>query len=162
MKIGILSDTHLTEVTPRFENVLHKHLNGVDMLFHAGDIVGYPVYSYLQQFTIHAVAGNMDSPVLREILPANDVINLENKRIGLIHGWGVGSPMEKRLAVEFCDVDAIVFGHTHRPVNQVLDGILYFNPGSTNGNPPKFPPSIGILDVNKNNRVRGEIIYLAD
>ena len=48
----------------------------------------------------------------------------------------------------FGDVQAIVFGHSHRPVNRVVDGVLMFNPGSL-GPDYRAPigPAIGRLVI---------------
>ena len=59
---------------------------------------------------------------------------------------------------EFEDVDVIVFGHSHTPLNEVEEGVLFFNPGSPTDK--VFAPynSIGILHVDK--KIKGEIIRL--
>ena len=31
---------------------------------------------------------------------------------------------------EFKQVDVIIFGHSHIPCNERIDGVLFFNPGS--------------------------------
>jgi hypothetical protein len=56
-------------------------------------------------------------------------------------------------------VDIIVFGHSHNPVNETRDGILYFNPGSPTDK--MFSPynSYGIIEINENS-VEGKIIKL--
>jgi predicted phosphodiesterase len=66
-----------------------------------------------------------------------------------------------RLLAAFPDVQVIVFGHIHRPVNMLVDSRLIFNPGS-----PHFPdgyeikPSIGLLSIEEGGEVKGEIVYL--
>ena len=69
MKIGILSDTHLTRVTPEFKQLVKTHFKDVDLILHAGDMVGLPIYEFLQSLTVEAVQGNMDEGNLRRILP---------------------------------------------------------------------------------------------
>lgn len=156
MKIGVLSDTHLTRVTPALERILEEQVREVDLLIHAGDIVSLPVYRFLQQRPIEAVQGNMDELALRRELPEKKNLTLENFKIGLMHGWGSPMGLEERLKREFPGVDAIIYGHSHIPAHHWSDGIFFFNPGSVSGYRGK--PSIGILHLDAD--IRGEIIEL--
>ncbi len=163
MKIGVLSDTHLREVTPDFAGVVERHFQDADAVIHAGDTVAYGVYAYLQQFPLYAVAGNMDSPVLKEVLDSKILIRIKNIKIGVMHGFGIPHPIEKNIVSEFPGADIIVYGHTHRPlVNQLPDGKLVFNPGSFMGNKPEYPPSIGLIHISGEKKVKAEIVYLTD
>ena len=36
----------------------------------------------------------------------------------------------RRLAERFPTADVIVFGHSHQPVNEEMDGVRFLNPGS--------------------------------
>ena len=92
-------------------------------------------------------------------LPLKKIITTGNKKIGLIHGNGSsGTTMERaRKAFEGEKVDCVVFGHSHRPFNEIIDGMLMFNPGSCT-DPRREPrPSCGILHVG--DTVTGEILY---
>ena len=55
-------------------------------------------------------------------------------------------------------MDVIVFGHSHSPVNELRDGILFFNPGSPTDKIFAKYNSYGILTINK--EIKGEIIRL--
>ncbi|RPH84391.1 MAG: metallophosphoesterase, partial [Desulfobacteraceae bacterium] len=68
MKIGVLSDTHLTRVTPALEKIVEDHFRDIDLLIHAGDMVGLSVYRFLTALPLEAVQGNMDELPLREEL----------------------------------------------------------------------------------------------
>jgi predicted phosphodiesterase len=73
------------------------------------------------------------------------VIEVESRRIGLVHGHGgwshyLRSKVRDRFGYDeehylkivhgsFGPVDAIVFGHTHRFYQAERSGILLFNPG---------------------------------
>jgi putative phosphoesterase len=156
MKIGVLSDTHLTRVTPALERIVEEQVREVDLLIHAGDIVSLPVYRFLQQRPIEAVQGNMDELALRRELPEKKNLTLENFKIGLMHGWGSPIGLEERLKREFPGVDVIIYGHSHLPAHHWSGGIFFFNPGSVSGYRGK--PSIGILHLAAD--IRGEIIEL--
>ena len=61
---------------------------------------------------------------------------------------------------EFKDkkVDVIVFGHSHHPMNEIKDGILFFNPGSATDT--VFAPfrSYGVLEIS--DVIKGRIIKI--
>jgi hypothetical protein len=96
---------------------------------------------------IIAVGGNMDSPNVRERLPAKRIWMAGKYRIGLIHGWGGKQGVEERIRREFEDVDCIVYGHTHTPAARRQDGIYYFNPGSFAGLYGDGKKSVGVLEL---------------
>ena len=56
--------------------------------------------------------------------------------------------------------DAVVFGHSHKPHNEIKDGVLYFNPASAGPRRFKLPVAVGRLWW-RDRQIRGEIITLA-
>lgn len=156
MKIGVLSDTHLTRVTPALEKIVEEHFQDIDLLIHAGDMVGLSVYRFLSAHPLEAVQGNMDELPLREELPHKKTLLLGGFRIGVIHGWGSALGLEERVRREFPEADAIVYGHSHIPANHWSGGQFFFNPGSTSGSGRR--PTVGILQLAS--RLTGEIIEL--
>lgn len=159
MKIGVLSDTHLHQVTRKFQDIYEGCLSDMDLILHAGDVVTPDVIDFLNAKSFHGVAGNMDPPILHEILPAKKVLEIAGYRVGLIHGWGPAEGLEDRILSVFSDVDIIVYGHSHVPANHIREGILLFNPGTATGYSATGEHSIGILRLEKE-EARGEIIYL--
>ena len=70
VKIGILSDTHLSEPHPEFKGIIETRLKEVDRIFHAGDIVDRSIIEYLSSLKeLTAVCGNMDPPDIQRDLP---------------------------------------------------------------------------------------------
>jgi putative phosphoesterase len=151
MRIGVLSDTHVTsfaEIPVRILVTLAK----VDLIVHTGDFVAKGVLDGLKRLgEIKAVRGNMDSEELKRVLPEKEFLEMEGKRIGIIHGWGAPYGIEDRVGKIFEGVDVVIFGHSHQSKNEVKDGILFFNPGQARN-------SFGILIIGK--EVKGEIISL--
>jgi len=151
MKIGVVSDTHATSFTQLPEQILHT-LAEVDLIIHTGDFVTRDVLDGLKRLgKVKAVQGNMDSEELKRILPEKEILVIEGKRIGIIHGWGSPHGIDDRVGGMFEDVDIIVYGHSHYSQNEVKKGILFFNPGRAKN-------SFGILTIDR--EVRGEIINL--
>jgi putative phosphoesterase len=158
MKIGVLSDTHLTRLTPGLKKLLETYFNDVDFLLHAGDMVSLPVYEFLNEKAFEAVQGNMDDWRLKALLPIKKTISLGGYKIGLIHGWGPAGGLEGRLSPEFSNIDCLVYGHSHRPANHWSEGVLFFNPGSASGIGFFGKPTIGILHIDSG--IKGEILEI--
>jgi len=159
MKIGVVSDTHIPESATDLPSELLQGFEGVDLILHGGDILDCSVLDELETIApVHAVRGNMDHFPRSYGLPEKLVVEAEKFRIGLIHGHGAPDGLERRVIKEFDDVHCIVFGHAHRPFNEVIDGVLLFNPGTPTDR--RFAPyrSFGILDVA--DRITGRIIRL--
>ncbi|MBN1613536.1 MAG: metallophosphoesterase family protein [Deltaproteobacteria bacterium] len=160
MKIGVISDTHLTGYSERLQHLIDRHFADVEMILHAGDLVDLAVLSMFGTRDVRAVSGNMDPPSVREVLPEWMVLELGGLRIGLVHGWGSPAGMENRLLRVFDRVDCLVFGHSHQPMNRLRDGVLLFNPGSATDRRFASRNSLGILNISGG--ISGEIIELPD
>ena len=158
MKIGVLSDTHLHRVTREFKEIYETYLSDKDVILHAGDVVSAELIDFLSIKHFHGVYGNMDPADVREVLPSKNVIELGAYRLGIIHGWGSSGDLEDRIRPEFQNVDVIVYGHSHRAVNHIRDGVLFFNPGTATGSTSSGVHSIGVLELDDG--IHGEIITL--
>ncbi len=133
MKIGIISDTHITKDSKSFIDLLDIHLKEVDLIIHAGDYVDEAVIKTMENFRAFiGVWGNVDSPEVRALIKEKEVINIEGYKIGVYHGHGKGSSTLDRAYEKFesDDVDIIIFGHSHQPLVKTKNGILMLNPGS--------------------------------
>jgi len=147
----VLSDTHARSLDDIPRKVIDALASG-DMIIHAGDFTDIEVLAGLRKLgKLIAVQGNMDSGELKSILAIREILEVGNKRIGITHGsgspWGIEDRVRKIFAGD--RVDAIVYGHSHKSQNRVIDGILFFNPG-------KAEDSFGMLTVGE--KVTGQII----
>ena len=158
MKIGVLSDTHLRQVTEEFIAIYDKYLSDKDIILHAGDVVSPEVIDFFNAKDFHGVYGNMDPLEVKRFLPEKKVINLDGYSLGLIHGGGRSDDLEDRILPLFNGVDVIVYGHSHIASNHMRDGGLLFNPGTATGYSSSGNHSIGVLELGDS--VRGEIIAL--
>ncbi len=164
LKIGLVSDTHIPEAMDHLWPQVYEAFDGVDYIFHGGDIHEFWVLDTLEKLApVYAARGNgedgsggrpvqPDDPRVREAWS----FELENLNVGLTHYI----PTEERppyLTVArwveryFPDKrpDVIVYGDTHTEAIEVVDGILCVNPGS-----PTYPHNydtqygtIGFLDL---------------
>ncbi|MFO7601389.1 MAG: YfcE family phosphodiesterase [Candidatus Desulfacyla sp.] len=158
VKIGVLSDTHLHQVTEEFVEIYNHYLSDMDLVLHAGDVVSPDVIDFLNAKDFHGVSGNMDPEAVRQLLPEKKIIHSSGYKIGLIHGWGQSDGLEDRILPLFHNVDIIVYGHSHIASNHVKEGILFFNPGTATGYSASGEHSVGVLELGET--ARGEIIHL--
>jgi len=151
MRIVVLADTHVNRLEYLPKKIIDA-LSTVDLVIHAGDFTDVQVLEELKRLReVKAVQGNMDSVELKTVLPVKEIVEIENKRIGVTHGsgspWGIEGRVRKMF--ESNRIDIIVYGHSHRSQNKVIDDILFFNPG-------KATDSFGILTIDGG--TKGEII----
>lgn len=159
MKIGVISDTHIRSSAKLLPSIVYEVFEGVDMILHAGDILIEEVIIELSAIApVYAVAGNNDGYDMLQKYGAKKIIEADGKRIGLTHGMSRGRTyMNAYMEFDGEEIDCVVYGHSHKPHNEVLDGVLFFNPGSPTSR--RFEPrySLGLLHVNT--EIEGEIIY---
>jgi putative phosphoesterase len=161
MRIGVISDTHITSATLTVAADAKRALAGVDLILHAGDLVILSVLKELEEIApVTAVRGNMDPKEVAQALPARLVVEADGFRIGLMHGHGAPEGLIDLMTREFAEdnADAVVFGHSHHPLVEKRGDILFLNPGSPSGR--GFSPyrSVGILETGA--EITGRIVRL--
>jgi putative phosphoesterase len=158
MKIIVLSDTH-SHPLPK---ALSDDLSSADLILHAGDFSDLEVYQQLKAIKeIRAVYGNIDGLELRKILPEKLIFDCAGVKIGMAHGMGNPDGIIGRLQKIFegSGVQVIVFGHTHMPCHEVINGVLFFNPGSPTDTIRAPYCSYGVLEI-KDGKVKAKIVKL--
>jgi putative phosphoesterase len=158
MRVGVISDTH-----GRLRPAVFRHFESVEHILHAGDIGGRDILDELGAIApVHAVFGNTDGMETRGIVEAVVEIDLAGHAIVVMHGHQLGSPTPAGLARAFPRAGIVVFGHTHRPLEERIGGQLFINPGGAGA--PRFglTPSIGILELSSGGGAAFEVIQLED
>ena len=109
-----------------------KLLRSADLVLHAGDFVSVEFLEELQTLgaPVEGVCGNMDEPALKASLPKQQIVEVGEVRIGVVHDAGPRAKREARLAARFEDCDAVVYGHTHVPQVEQFQHLWILNPGS--------------------------------
>ncbi len=165
MRIGLISDTHLPEARASLWPQISTAFDGVDLIFHAGDIHEFFVLDELERIApVYAARGNgEDGSGGRPVQPQDArvqyawLLPIQGLKVGLTHYVPVPErPPDFTLArwIErfFPDErpDIIVSGDTHIERIATIDGVLCVNPGS-----PTYPHNydtqlgtIGMLDIN--------------
>lgn len=163
MKIGVISDTHYTAKSPGMPKAVLEGLKGVDMIIHAGDLTSLKVLEELRKIcpNVKSVYGNMDPPEVRVALAEKEIIQADNLRLGVYHGYGGADSLIDVLDEFFKDdkPDIIIFGHSHTAFSRKIGGVLYFNPGSPTDK--IFAPynSYGIIEI-KDSGIKARIVRI--
>ena len=173
MKIGLISDTHLS--SSGLPRAIADAFQDVALILHAGDLTTLDVLGRLEAIApVTAVQGNMDLPGVRLKLPSKTTVEVEGRRVGLIHGHHVPNPdrvlstlspaniqaIHDYLLSEFRDeaIDCIVYGHTHYALIETYRNVLMVNPGSaTHGKGGRS--TVGLLTISQEG-MRGELVQL--
>jgi putative phosphoesterase len=130
--VAVIADTHLPRGQRQLPAACVSRLRTADLVIHAGDLVSVAFLEELRGLgpPVHAVAGNVDEPALRALLPARLVVEAQEARIGVVHDGGRATGREARLAAAFPGCDAVVYGHSHLPNVSTHEGVWILNPGS--------------------------------
>ena len=138
LRIGLLSDTHGL-LRPEVE----AFLQGSDRIIHAGDICDAGIIEQLKRIApVSAVRGNNDVGSWAESLSETEWVRVGGIDIYVIHN--VAELDVSRLSA---GAEVIVFGHSHKPVAERRDGVLYVNPGSAGPRRFKLPISAAELVI---------------
>jgi putative phosphoesterase len=145
--VGVISDTH---GLLRPEALVA--LQDVDRIVHAGDIGSPEVLRGLAAIApVTAVRGNNDHGPWARKLPHTGVLELGRIVLYVIH-----DVKELDLDPRVAGLSAVITGHSHRPLAEERDGVLFFNPGSAGPRRFRLPISMGRLLIT-GSRVVGEL-----
>jgi putative phosphoesterase len=157
MRLGVISDTH----GQLRANVLDVFAE-VDHILHSGDVGKPEILIDLEAIApVTAVFGNSDGAELRARLPQVATLQLDGFDIVMTHGDQLGSPTPEALVEAFPEAEIIVYGHTHRPLLQLVNKtITVMNPGAAG--PARFDlkPSVGIMELEPGIPPRARIVSL--
>lgn len=132
MRVAVLSDTHSPRRWKGCPPAVAAVLEGADAILHAGDVCVAATLDELSAFApLHVVLGNNDGPdVAAWGAPEVGHLALGGVAIAMIHDSGAAAGRAARLRRRFPHADLVVFGHSHIPLDEELDGQRIFNPGS--------------------------------
>lgn len=131
MKLAILSDTH-----GLLRPEVLEHLSTADAILHGGDINKQNIVDQLSQYApLYVVRGNNDKE-WAEAIPHDLTVTLEGVTFYLVHN-------RKEVPKDLSEVDVVVFGHSHKYLQEEKDGVLWLNPGSCG--PRRFRQEITMM-----------------
>tara|TARA_A100000164_G_scaffold20260_1_gene16249 strand:- start:438 stop:1034 length:597 start_codon:yes stop_codon:yes gene_type:complete len=163
-RIGLISDTHIPEARASLWDQVYTAFQGVDLIFHGGDIHDISLLDELEKVApIYAARGNgEDGSGGRDVQPEDPrvkyawLIEIEGLWVGLTHYIPVPERPPNFTLAKWVDrffperkPDVIVSGDTHREAIEWIDGVYCVNPGS-----PTYPHNydtqygtIGFLEI---------------
>ncbi|WP_153731661.1 metallophosphoesterase family protein [Sporosarcina obsidiansis] len=159
MKIVITGDTHGKTLPRR----LLDECRTADLILHTGDWKSLEAFHILSQFAeVIGVSGNVDDEVMKGKFPLQQVIQVGDVQIGLVHGHGDKKTTEKRAleAFEGVPLDVLVFGHSHIPMLRYINQTLVINPGSPTDKRKLSRYSFCFLHIDE--EIRAELVFFAN
>ncbi|BES70078.1 metallophosphoesterase family protein [Marinobacter nanhaiticus D15-8W] len=150
MQIGVIADTH-----SKMRREALEVLAGSDLILHAGDVGRDEVLDALESLApVIAIRGNIDKTGRAAELPDVQELEFAGHTFYMLHD------------VKTLDFDpqgrcrVVIAGHSHKPRNEWVDDVLYFNPGGAGPRRFTLPITVGRLEVTEDG-VTGEIIELS-
>jgi putative phosphoesterase len=138
LRIGLISDTHglLRPEAKAF-------LRGSDYIVHGGDIGDPRILEELAALApITAVRGNNDRGPWAGRLHETELLQVGEISVYVIHDLS-----QLDIEPQAAGVHVVVSGHSHKPLVEQRDGVLYVNPGSAGPRRFKLPIAAGELIV---------------
>ena len=150
MTVGIISDTH---GLLRPEAV--AALKDSQLIIHAGDVGDPGILDRLRAIApTFAVRGNVDTAPWAAALPPTEVVEAAGLQMYVLHNLS-DLDLDPRAA----GFAAVISGHTHRPVAERRNDVLYLNPGSAGPRRFTLPIAVARIEVN-GSHISHEIIEL--
>ena len=131
MRLAILSAT-----SGRSRPWVSELLKSADAILHGGDINRQSIVDQLRQYApLYVVRGNNDKE-WAEAIPHDLTVTLGGVTFCVVHN-------RKEVPADLSEVDAVVFGHSHKYAEEERDGRLWLNPGSCG--PRRFRQEITLM-----------------
>ncbi len=158
VRLGVISDTHATSLSPALEEEVPIYFQGVTWVLHMGDVTHPSVLNDLEAlgYRLIAVQGNNDRLFNH---PHVILLRCGPYNIGMVHGSGGGYKYVEQRALRHIQsvtkepLDAVLYGHTHVARCARSQGLWWFNPGAL-GYPRRDPtgtypllPSLATLEI---------------
>jgi len=137
-RIGLISDTH---------GLLREEalgaLRGCELIIHAGDVGKPEILEALKQIApVVAVRGNIDTAPWASVLPLTAVAKASGALFYVLHDLHQLDLNPAAAGFQF-----VVSGHSHKPMFQERDGVIYINPGSAGPRRFDLPIVLARLDL---------------
>jgi putative phosphoesterase len=150
MIVGVISDTH---------GLLRPEalaaLKDSELIIHAGDVGDPAILERLRAIApTFAVRGNVDTAPWAAALPLTDVVPAAGSQMYVLHNLA-----DLDLDPKAAGFAAVISGHTHRPLAERKNDVLYLNPGSAGPRRFALPIAVAMIDVT-GTRLSHEIIEL--
>ena len=151
LRVGLISDTHGL-LRPEAKTFLR----GCDHIVHGGDIGSQEVLQELTAIApVTAVRGNNDKGSWANALPEAKLVKFEELFVYVVHDLA-----QLDIEPQTAGVKLVVTGHSHQPLIQRRNGVLYVNPGSAGPRRFKLPVAVAELNIERKS-VKSRIVELS-
>lgn len=157
MKILVISDSHNVILDSQIDDIKKEGL--FDLLIHCGDKYN-DADKFAQKLNIEnvlKVPGNCDFGIMG--IKSTIMCEIEDRKFIITHGHLFNVKSNINSLMEFAKknkADIVLYGHTHKAQNEIIDDILFFNPGSTIF-PKDGKASFGIIEI-ADHKINGRIV----
>lgn len=164
LTIGVISDTHIyahgaRQLPAQICDLFTRF--SVGLILHAGDVNVRSVFDALALVApVIAVTGNNDDIELRARLDPAVRFTVGRFRFALVHGHG-GRSARSEARRFTAEADCVVYGHSHIPLIEDVDGTILFNPGSATDRRWQEYFGVGLIRVSKE-KIEPELVLFDD
>jgi len=152
IRVGLIADTH-----GLLRPGAKEFLRSSDYIVHAGDIGDGGILRELETMArVTAVRGNNDTAPWAAELRETELL-----KVGALAVYVVHDLADLRIEPNAGAVHVVVSGHSHKPMLERRNGVLFVNPGSAGPRRFKLPIAIGELLI-EGASAAARIIDLAD
>ena len=138
MLVGVISDTHGL-LRPEAIAALAE----AEHILHAGDIGDPAILKALEKIApVTAIRGNIDRSGECANLPATEAVELGGKFFYLVH-----SLANLDIQPAAAGIAAVISGHSHKPVIEHRNGVMYLNPGSAGPRRFNLPITLALMTI---------------
>lgn len=135
--IGVISDTH-----GLLREEVMAELQSCDAILHGGDIERGSILEKLQQIgPLYVVRGNADREWAKD-LPLLLDVELLGIHIKMVHN-------KRDLPEELGNTDLVVFGHSHKYLDETKGDVRFLNPGSCGPKRFRLPITMAMVEVDE-------------
>lgn len=138
MLVGVISDTHGL-LRPEAIAALAE----AEHILHAGDVGDPAILEALEKIApVTAIRGNIDRSGECAKLPATEAVELGGKLFYLVH-----SLADLDIQPAAAGFAAVISGHSHKPVIEHRNGVMYLNPGSAGPRRFNLPITLALMTI---------------
>ena len=151
LRVGHISDTH-----GLLRSEAKAFLKGSDHIVHGGDICDPRILDELAALApLTAVRGNNDRGLWAEQLRDTELL-----QVGEVFVYAIHDLAQLDIEPNAAGVHVVVSGHSHKPLVERRNGVLYVNPGSSGPRRFKLPIAVGELLI-EGRSVSARIVEIA-
>jgi putative phosphoesterase len=138
IRVGLISDTH-----GLLRTEAKAFLRGCDFIVHGGDVGGAAIIEELATLApVTAVRGNNDHGPWAESLQESEFLKVADIFLYVLHDLA-----QLDIDPQGAGVRVVITGHSHAPLIEERENVLYVNPGSAGPRRFRFPVALGELVI---------------